>query len=170
MKAINIKRIKNVYKFIFTLQNASCYTESKIRYRESQYKSNFYHWPWAVDLIGSRRCRYRRRYQLVISKSCTNKDFSGSTRLYEHIFRRSESTVNGISQFTLLASTKKGNRPSFIKAAPAVEAEQMYEKFVKKLTEMSQSLIQTGSFGADMQVELINDGPVTIIIDSKNKE
>ena len=75
-----------------------------------------------------------------------------------------------ISQFTLLASTKKGNRPSFIKAAPAVAAEQMYEKFVKKLTEMSQSLIQTGSFGADMQVELINDGPVTIIIDSKNKE
>ena len=70
----------------------------------------------------------------------------------------------------MLASTKKGNRPSFIKAAPAVEAEQMYEKFVKKLTEMSQSLIQTGSFGADMQVELINDGPVTIIIDSKNKE
>ena len=75
-----------------------------------------------------------------------------------------------ISQFTLFASTKKGNRPSFIKAAPAAEAKQLYEKFVKKLTEMSQSLIQTGSFGADMQVELINDGPVTIIMDSKNKE
>ena len=75
-----------------------------------------------------------------------------------------------VSQFTLHASTKKGNRPSYIKAAKPDFAIPMYEKFVKRLKEVSGSEVHTGEFGADMKVSLINDGPVTIIIDSKNKE
>jgi len=75
-----------------------------------------------------------------------------------------------ISQFTLFASTKKGNRPSYIRAARPDIAIPLYETFVKELEEMSQLIVKTGTFGADMKVALINDGPVTICIDSKNKE
>ena len=75
-----------------------------------------------------------------------------------------------ISQFTLHGSTKKGNRPSFIKAAKPDFANVMYVKFIKVLEESLDKEIQTGEFGGDMKVSLINDGPTTIIIDSKNKE
>jgi D-tyrosyl-tRNA(Tyr) deacylase len=75
-----------------------------------------------------------------------------------------------ISQFTLHASTKKGNRPSYIGAARPEIAIPLYNEFIKQLQLEIQKPILTGEFGADMQVQLINDGPVTIIIDSKNKE
>ena len=75
-----------------------------------------------------------------------------------------------ISQFTLHGSTKKGNRPSFIKAAKPDFANVMYEKFIKILEQSLGKRIQTGEFGGDMKVSLINDGPTTIIIDSKIKE
>jgi D-tyrosyl-tRNA(Tyr) deacylase len=82
--------------------------------------------------------------------------------------------INGelllISQFTLHASSKKGNRPSFIRAARPEQAIPLYEKMIKALELNLKKKIGTGIFGADMQVELLNDGPVTIIIDSKNKE
>jgi D-tyrosyl-tRNA(Tyr) deacylase len=75
-----------------------------------------------------------------------------------------------VSQFTLHASTKKGNRPSYIKAAKPPIAIPFYEAFVKQLELDLSKKVQTGKFGAEMKVALINDGPVTIIIDSKNKE
>lgn len=75
-----------------------------------------------------------------------------------------------VSQFTLHALTKKGNRPSYIKAAKPERAIPLYETFIKQIQSDLGKLIQTGQFGADMKVELLNDGPVTIIIDSKNKE
>ncbi|GAA4964827.1 D-aminoacyl-tRNA deacylase [Algibacter aquimarinus] len=75
-----------------------------------------------------------------------------------------------VSQFTLHASTKKGNRPSYIKAAKPDIAIPLYEKFIQHMESDFGKKIQTGEFGADMKVELLNDGPVTIIIDSKNKE
>ena len=82
--------------------------------------------------------------------------------------------INGdimvVSQFTLHASTKKGNRPSYIKASKPEFAIPMYEKFVQQLENDLGKKTQTGVFGADMKVELLNDGPVTIVIDTKNRE
>ncbi|WP_010522048.1 D-aminoacyl-tRNA deacylase [Aquimarina agarivorans] len=75
-----------------------------------------------------------------------------------------------ISQFTLHASTKKGNRPSFLNSAKPAIAQPLYEQFVNKLTIKLGKPIATGIFGADMKVALVNDGPVTICIDTKNKE
>lgn len=75
-----------------------------------------------------------------------------------------------VSQFTLHASTKKGNRPSYIKASKPEFAIPMYENFVKALEKEFEKKVQTGIFGADMKVNLLNDGPVTIVMDSKNRE
>ncbi len=75
-----------------------------------------------------------------------------------------------ISQFTLHASTKKGNRPSYIKAAKSEIAIPLYEKFIVQLEKDLKKPVKTGLFGADMKVSLVNDGPVTIFIDTKNKE
>lgn len=75
-----------------------------------------------------------------------------------------------VSQFTLMASTRKGNRPSYIHAAPPAVAEPLYEAFVEQLSTAMEKRVQTGRFGADMQVSLLNDGPVTICIDSRHRE
>ncbi|MBK9477567.1 MAG: D-tyrosyl-tRNA(Tyr) deacylase [Bacteroidetes bacterium] len=78
--------------------------------------------------------------------------------------------VLAVSQFTLMASTKKGNRPSYIKAARPEIAIPIYQQFVQQLEKELGKTVPTGEFGADMQIELLNDGPVTICIDTKNKE
>lgn len=75
-----------------------------------------------------------------------------------------------VSQFTLQASTRKGNRPSYIKAAPEAVSRPMYERFTARVAELLGHEVPTGEFGAEMQVALVNDGPVTIWMDSKNKE
>lgn len=92
----------------------------------------------------------------------------------EGVMNRSIMDVGGeflvISQFTLHASTKKGNRPSYIKSARPEIAEPLYEQFMERLWMESHLPVKSGKFGADMKVQLLNDGPVTILIDSKNKE
>ena len=90
------------------------------------------------------------------------------------VMNRSLTDVGGealvVSQFTLMASYKKGNRPSYIRAAGHAHAIPLYEYFVKNLETLLPHPVGTGEFGADMQVELVNDGPVTICMDTKNKE
>ncbi|MBR4230482.1 MAG: D-tyrosyl-tRNA(Tyr) deacylase [Bacteroidales bacterium] len=81
-----------------------------------------------------------------------------------------DSGILVVSQFTLMASTKKGNRPSYIHASRPEVAIPVYERFVSRLGELSGKEVQTGVFGADMQVSLVNDGPVTIIMDSHLRE
>ena len=91
-----------------------------------------------------------------------------------NVMNKSLIDINGdaiiVSQFTLHASTKKGNRPSYILAAKPDVAIPLYEKFIADFENITQKKVQTGQFGADMKVELLNDGPVTIIIDTKDKK
>ena len=92
----------------------------------------------------------------------------------ESVMNRSVLDIRGeillVSQFTLFASTKKGNRPSYIRAARPDFAIPMYEQTIRQLTSLLGRPIATGVFGADMQVSLVNDGPVTILIDTKDRE
>ena len=91
-----------------------------------------------------------------------------------HVMNRSVMDVGGevlvVSQFTLWASYKKGNRPSYLRAGSHEVTIPLYEGFVRRLSEVLGKAVQTGEFGADMKVELLNDGPVTICMDTKNKE
>ncbi len=90
------------------------------------------------------------------------------------VMNRSVQDINGealvVSQFTLFASTKKGNRPSWLKAAPHNISVPLYEAFCQRLSQTMGKPVGTGEFGAEMKVELLNDGPVTILMDTKNKE
>ncbi len=96
--------------------------------------------------------------------------FSDDTGLMNKALLDVDGDIIVVSQFTLHAATKKGNRPSYIKAARPEIAIPLYKTFIQKLENKLGKPIQTGTFGANMQVALINDGPVTIIIDSKNKQ
>lgn len=96
--------------------------------------------------------------------------FNDENGIMNHSLLESQGQIIVVSQFTLHAAIKKGNRPSYIKAAKPEIAIPLYENFVKQLESDTNQKIQTGEFGADMKVELVNDGPVTIIIDTKNKE
>lgn len=92
----------------------------------------------------------------------------------EGVMNRSIMEIGGdilvVSQFTLMASTKKGNRPSYINAAPHEISIPLYEEFLKRLSDALGKLVAHGEFGADMKVGLVNDGPVTIMMDTKNKQ
>jgi D-tyrosyl-tRNA(Tyr) deacylase len=96
--------------------------------------------------------------------------FSDENKLMNLSVQEVKGEILAVSQFTLHAGTKKGNRPSFIKASKPETAVPLYEVFLGKLSEYLGKQVKSGEFGADMKVHLVNDGPVTIIIDTKNKE
>jgi D-tyrosyl-tRNA(Tyr) deacylase len=96
--------------------------------------------------------------------------FDDSSGVMNLSVKETDGEILVVSQFTLHAKTKKGNRPSYIRAAPPEIAVPLYNNFITRLSELLEKEIGTGEFGAMMQIELINDGPVTIIIDSKEKE
>lgn len=106
----------------------------------------------------------------LTNKICNLRIFDDENHVMNLSLQEQKGDVIVVSQFTLHAATKKGNRPSYIKAAKPDIAIPLYEKFIAELEGALGKKIQTGQFGADMKVALINDGPVTIIIDSKNKE
>jgi D-tyrosyl-tRNA(Tyr) deacylase len=106
----------------------------------------------------------------LVSKIVYLRIFGDEMNVMNLSVKDSKGEIIVVSQFTLHALTKKGNRPSYIKAAKPEIAIPMYEKFVQLLELELGKRIQTGQFGADMKVALVNDGPVTIIIDSKNRE
>ncbi len=108
---------------------------------------------------------------LWLSSKITNlRIFSDENKVMNLSVKDIKGGIVVVSQFTLHAATKKGNRPSYIKAARPETAIPLYEDFIHQLENQLEKKIQTGVFGADMQVALVNDGPVTIIIDSRNKE
>lgn len=106
----------------------------------------------------------------LVGKIVNLRIFSDEAGLMNLSIKESGGEILVISQFTLYASTRKGNRPSFIRAARPETAIPLYEDFVRRLSQADGIAVKTGEFGADMQVALVNDGPVTIIIDSKIKE
>ena len=106
----------------------------------------------------------------LVRKTTNLRIFNDENGVMNHSLLESKGAVIVVPQFTLQASTKKGNRPSYIKAAKPEIAIPLYKNFLQTLEKELHKKVQTGEFGADMKVELLNDGPVTIIIDSKNKE
>lgn len=108
--------------------------------------------------------------QWLVNKVLNLRIFADETGIMNKSLLDIEGELMVVSQFTLMAATKKGNRPSYIRAAKHQHAIPLYELFVNTAETNLQSKVATGSFGADMEIELVNDGPVTIWIDSKNKE
>ena len=106
----------------------------------------------------------------LVRKIANIRIFNDENGVMNHSLLEIKGEVIVVPQFTLQASTKKGNRPSYIKAAKPEIAIPLYKNFLQTLEKELHKKVQTGEFGADMKVELLNDGPVTIIIDSKNRE
>ena len=106
----------------------------------------------------------------LVRKTTNLRIFNDENGVMNHSLLETKGAVIVVPQFTLQASTKKGNRPSYIKAAKPEIAIPLYKNFLQTLEKELHKKVQTGEFGADMKVELLNDGPITIIIDSKNKE
>lgn len=121
-------------------------------------------------LIGIEDASTTEDIQWLTSKIANLRIFGDENGVMNLSVKDTDGDVIVVSQFTLHASTKKGNRPSYSKASKPDVAIPLYESFVKQMETELGKKVQTGEFGADMKVALINDGPVTIIIDTKNKE
>jgi D-tyrosyl-tRNA(Tyr) deacylase len=121
-------------------------------------------------LVGIEDADTKEDIDWLVGKITKIRIFDDENRVMNLSVQDIDGDVIVVSQFTLHASTKKGNRPSYIKAAKPDIAIPLYENFVQQLEKELGKIIQTGVFGADMKVSLINDGPVSIIIDSKNRE
>lgn len=139
----------------------------------------------SVTIEGEVKSAIRQGYLILlgIEESDTSEDVDWLVRKViglrvfddeNHVMNRSITDINGeilvISQFTLFASYKKGNRPSWLRAAKHEISVPLYEEFCKKLSDALGKPVGTGEFGADMKVDLLNDGPVTIMMDTHNKE
>lgn len=120
-------------------------------------------------LLGIEHADTEEDIEWLSNKIAALRIFSDENGLMNLSAKEVDGQMLVVSQFTLHASTKKGNRPSFISAARPETAIPLYQKFVTRLGELTGKTTLTGDFGADMKVELVNDGPVTIIIDSKNR-
>ncbi len=121
-------------------------------------------------LIGIEEANSQEDILWLTSKIANLRIFADENKVMNLSLKDTNGDAIVVSQFTLHASTKKGNRPSYIKAAKPEIAIPIYEKFISQMEIEIGKKVQTGVFGADMKVSLVNDGPVTIIIDSKNKE
>lgn len=121
-------------------------------------------------LVGIEEADSQEDIDWLTGKLCRLRIFDDEQGVMNLDVQQVGGDVMVVSQFTLHASTKKGNRPSYFKAAAEAISRPMYERFVENVKSALGKDVATGSFGADMQVELINDGPVTIWIDSKNRE
>jgi len=121
-------------------------------------------------LLGVEKSDSKEDINWLVSKILNLRVFSDNELKMNLSIKDINGEIIVVSQFTLHAKTKKGNRPSYIKAANPKQAEPLYEEFISLLKNESKVSVQSGVFGANMQVDIVNDGPVTIIIDSKNKE
>ena len=121
-------------------------------------------------LVGIEDTDQQEDIQWLSSKIANLRIFADENDIMNLSVKEINGDVIIVSQFTLHASTKKGNRPSYIKASKPDIAVPLYESFVKQMELELGKKVQTGRFGADMEVSLVNDGPVTIIMDTKNKE
>lgn len=121
-------------------------------------------------LVGIEAADTLEDIQWLTSKIVNLRIFADDNEVMNLSVKEIKGDIIVISQFTLQASTKKGNRPSYLKAAKHEIAIPMYERFVQEVETQIGKKVQTGIFAADMKVSLLNDGPVTIVIDSKNRE
>ena len=122
--------------------------------------------PGLLVLIGCAPADTEATLAWMVRKLVNLRIFSDEQGQMNHSVRDVGRQVLAVSQFTLLADTRKGNRPSYVGAAPPAVAEPLYERFVTLLAQELGEPVPTGIFGADMQVRLLNDGPVTIVLDS----
>ena len=120
-------------------------------------------------LVGFEAADTQEDIDWVVAKTVNLRIFNDENGVMNCSLLETDGSLLLVSQFTLHASTKKGNRPSYVQAAKPELAIPLYEKCIQAFEWALQKTIQTGQFGADMQVSLLNDGPVTILIDSKNK-
>ena len=121
-------------------------------------------------LLGVEKSDSKEDIKWLVNKISNLRVFSDDELKMNLSIKDIKGEIIVVSQFTLHAKTKKGNRPSYIKAANPEKAEPLYEEFISQLKNESAVSVQSGVFGANMQVDIVNDGPVTIIMDSKNKE
>ncbi|MFL2574341.1 MAG: D-aminoacyl-tRNA deacylase [Flavobacteriales bacterium] len=121
-------------------------------------------------LLGVEKSDSKQDIDWLVNKISNLRVFSDNELKMNLSIKDIKGEIIVVSQFTLHAKTKKGNRPSYIKAANPEQAEPLYNEFILQLKNESAVSVQSGVFGANMQVDIVNDGPVTIIIDSKNKE
>lgn len=143
------------------VSDASCKVDGKVT---GQISAGF------MVLLGIEEADTDEDLQWLAQKITGMRVFGDENGLMNKALSDVDGNILLISQFTLFAQTKKGNRPSFIRAAKPDKAIPMYEKMIKKLEELTGKKIATGIFGADMKVSLVNDGPVTVVMDTKDKD